>query len=338
MKERILSLDLARGFTVLFIAPVHVMLLYSKPSIHESWLGICFRFIAEGPGAQLFMLLMGISFYLSPGKKTITVLQKAFIILLLAYLLNIIKFVLPAYFGLVPAAMLQELQPGSKTINYRELLLIGDILHFASLALVIMLMISKLKEPVAFLLAAIIICFVSPVFWDMSSNQAFADHLLRLAGGQPPRVFFPLFPWLVYPLTGVFIGYMIKRGVVVSKLFVPGAILIATGMLFIHFSIVSSESFYRTGPAATVVHTGIVLAWLAVWHWIAKWLRQNWFFDLLVYLSKNITAIYFIQWMVIFWLLPVVGYQTMDMVRTVIMILFVTISTFCICYFIRLPR
>jgi hypothetical protein len=53
---------LNRGFTVLMIAPIHTVLVYSKLEVRESWLGYILGFIAEGPGAQLFMLLTGNTF------------------------------------------------------------------------------------------------------------------------------------------------------------------------------------------------------------------------------------------------------------------------------------
>ena len=70
-----------------FIAPVHTMLLFSKTAIQDSWLGYIFRFVAEGPGAQLFMLLMGISFALSSYKSNSVLLRRA---------LTIFYFGLPA--------------------------------------------------------------------------------------------------------------------------------------------------------------------------------------------------------------------------------------------------
>ena len=68
--QRIQSLDLARGFTVLFMPSVHVVMLYSQPQVQQSLLGDILAFIAEGPGAQLFMLLMGVSFTFSSRINT----------------------------------------------------------------------------------------------------------------------------------------------------------------------------------------------------------------------------------------------------------------------------
>lgn len=48
------TLDLARSFTVFFIAPEHAVLLFSQPYVYHTLFGRFLFFIAEGPDAQLF--------------------------------------------------------------------------------------------------------------------------------------------------------------------------------------------------------------------------------------------------------------------------------------------
>ena len=60
--KRITSLDLARGFTVLMIAPIHTVMLFSRLSVRDTLLGKFLAFVAEWHGAQIFMTVMGISF------------------------------------------------------------------------------------------------------------------------------------------------------------------------------------------------------------------------------------------------------------------------------------
>lgn len=59
--QRNAALDVARGFIVFIMPAVHSVLLYSSPQVQSGWLGAILGFLAEGPGAQLFMLLMGLS-------------------------------------------------------------------------------------------------------------------------------------------------------------------------------------------------------------------------------------------------------------------------------------
>ncbi|HLY71332.1 MAG TPA: heparan-alpha-glucosaminide N-acetyltransferase domain-containing protein [Puia sp.] len=320
--KRIKSLDLARGFTVLMIAPIHTMMVYSKLDIRETLLGKLFAFIAEGPGAQLFMMLMGIFFAMSPPKNFLAVCKRTFYLLLAAYLLNLFKFVFPYTAGFLPNDLLKELQIQNGTAGYGQLILLGDILHFAALAQLVLFSIQRLKNYhiIAIILAAVY-CLLSPLFWDLHNGNPVLDYLMQLSGGAPPRIFFPLFPWIVYPLTGLFIGHYFKKGSL-QKIFWYirdiGWILIITSCLIKYsFKMESEQSFYRTYPGDTMIHLGIVLVWISCWEWIQENVKENLFFRVLRFMSRHITTIYITEWIIIFWLLPIFGYQKLDMLQTI---------------------
>lgn len=342
MKERILSLDLARGFTVMFIAPVHTMLLFSKPSVHDSWLGIIFRFISEGPGAQLFMLLMGISFALSTKKDNKVVLKRAFLIFILGYLLNFLKFGLPFLLGLLPDELMKWLEVGYDRNGFIQLIGTGDILQLAGLSLVVLLL-TYCLFPYRFMyfIIAIAACFISPMLWDLKSDHVLSSSILQLIGGQPPKVFFPLFPWLVYPMFGMYVGYLIKGGIGIKipKLWtatiMTGSIAV---IIYLFMNSYNEGSFYRTRPVDTLVHLLLVLVWLYAWHLVSKLFNTNRFFDLLCWLSKHITILYFVQWVFIFWLLPVFGFQSLGFFASVGLMALVTFNVWGIVYIIDKMR
>lgn len=304
---RIRSLDLARGFTVLFIAPIHTVLYFSKPYVYHTWFGQFLGFIAEGPGAQLFMLLMGISFVLSSHKDFTSVWKRALFMLLLGYLLNFIKFVLPAILGFLPAGVYRELHVIRDLHGMLMMLLTGDILHFAAIALLVIYGVSRLpRYPVCALVLAIIVCFGSPLLFDLHCSNAFGNYFLSLLSGQPPRVFFPLLPWLMYPLVGLMIGHYIQQ----QKPLVFGYCLIAGFVLLLlscapwmPYANKFNVSFYRTYPSGSLYHTGIVLVWLYMAHWLSKCCadRHRLFFGFFTFLSRNITLVYIVQWGLICW-------------------------------------
>jgi uncharacterized membrane protein len=210
--SRIKSLDLARGFIVLMMAPVHTMLMYSRPEIRGTLLEISFAFIAEWHGAQIFMLLMGISFFISNDRSSKSIFQRAGKLIVVAYVLNIFKFLIPHYFGWLPPQLLQELQIQSGWRGYMQLFLLGDILHFASIAMIILFFVSKFpSNRNVELYIATGICLISPLFWDAGSNNLIINYCLHLFGGQPPSVFFPILPWLIYPLFGFYIGRILQK-------------------------------------------------------------------------------------------------------------------------------
>lgn len=324
--SRLSSLSLSRGFTVLFIPIIHSIILYGNEQTHQNGLVTILTFIAEWPGAQLFMLLMGIHFALSKNTTFKKVILRSILLLTFAYLLNYLKFVLPEQLNILPQTFLDDIKPN----NY-PLIFIGDILHFASLSLPIMYIIKQLPfYPLFAFIFSIAFCFVSPVI-NFTPNSPLTTHLLA---GQPPHTYFPLLPWLAYPLTGISIGYCIKKtGSKTFAVILPAGL----GLMAVGFYCGSKEvftSFYRTGPWLTIQHLGFVCTWLTVWHIIARLVKHNLVFTFLNFLSRNITLIYCLQWPIICWLLPVIGYHQANLTESIIIATEISILVFLITHFL----
>jgi hypothetical protein len=330
--KRILSLDVAKGFTVLMIAPVHTVMMYSTPQVQHSWLGLILAFIAEGPGAALFMLLMGVGFNFFAHINKTSVCKRAFYFLLAAYSLNVLKFIVPLVFGFLPQNLLQELNLHNKTQAVKFFLLLGDILHFAALAYPVLFFFYRTRNYQYWsLFIAIAMVFLSPWSWDLKTNLIVPDYLLQLVGGHPPKVFFPLFPWLVYPLAGLSIGYYLRQydtSLVLNRTGICGVAIIIISLLF-PFTKPQGDwlPFYRTAPADTLFHLGFVLVWIAVIHWLTQKVPPNPVFRFLAFCSRNITPIYLVQWVLVCWIMGGTGYQTLGFTATFIFICIITITT-----------
>lgn len=172
-----------------------------------------------------------------------------------------------------------------------------------------------------------VIMVVAPYTWELFPS---------LFNGQPPQVFFPVFPWLVYPLCGLAIGYYLKQNEKQTFGYLRdiGLILIAGAFIYrLRFPAEETENFYRTEPPETLYHIGVVMITLYVWHWLNDHVPDNRFFGLLTYGSKRITVLYSIQWMLIMWLLPIIGYQQHQVLMSVVLMLFTTGLTYIISYF-----
>ncbi len=329
--KRIISLHLARGFTVMMIAPIHTMMFYSDPGLYTSILGIIFRFIAEGPGAQLFMLLLGVNFAFKESVSFQNVLKRSGSLLIAGYALNFFKFVLPYSAGCLPAGLKADLNFDRTLSPVLYLLSIGDILHFAAIALLMLYFITRFSSwQIVSVFAAAVVCICSPFCWDISAQNTLINYFLQLISGQPPQTFFPVFPWIVYPLAGLTIGWYLKNGK-------PGAfddirnigiilILVAKFTEILYHPDVET-SFYRTYPAETIEHLAIVLLTLYCWNWLSEHCKNNQLFRILTWNSRNITLIYIIQWLVIASLLPFIPYKQLNMSATIGLMLLTTSVT-----------
>lgn len=330
--QRIQSFDLARGFTVLCMPMIHVVMLYSTIPVQQSLLGYILGFIAEGPGAQLFMLLMGVSFTFSNRISKQYVFKRAFVLLFAAYGLNVFKFIVPLGLKLMPENLLAELQLQNDFKAVRFFLLIGDILHFAAIANLILFLVCKLKHyPYWSLIIAIAVIWLSPNVWDRKTGVVAIDQIITLFNGHPPQTFFPVFPWLVYPLCGLMIGYLLKQnntGYVLKKAGIAG---IAIMMISFCFPPTPPPKdwlpFYRAEPADTLFHLGFVLMWLAIFHWLSTKIPANPIFRLLSFCSRHITAIYIIQWVLICWCMAFTGYMQLNMIQTIGWMVAITLVT-----------
>ena len=298
-------------------------------------------FIAEGPGAQLFMLLMGVFFALSSKNNFVAICKRTFYLFVAAYLLNLFKFIIPNFFGWLPQSLLNDLSIVTNRNEYMQLLLIGDILHFAAIATLILFVVSCLPyaQFVSLVLASLV-CLLSPFTWDLHSSYYLLDYLLQLSGGGPPQVFFPLFPWLVYPLVGFSLGILIKKSAHHDYAFWLcrdlGWILIIAGNMAKYISVSNPVTpFYRTYYDDTMIHLGIVLITLSVWEWISENVKPNHFFDVLTYMSRNITSIYIIQWIIICWLLRLFGYHELGFITTLFAVILTSSLTISISFFFK---
>lgn len=326
--KRVLSLDLAKGFTVLFIPSIHVVMLYSSATVHHTILGTLLSLIAEWPGAQILMFAMGLSSSLSKkslGKE----LKRALLIFGLGYVLNATKFLLLYRLNWLPASFINDLHFSHVKAITINLLLIGDILQFAGLSLAV-LAIVKTWRPYAFIavLLTYLIIIASPLLWDWHHANMIIDHLLHLMGGSIDNTFFPLFPWLVYPLTGLAIGAYLQGPSSIKPILVSGGFMLVSGLVMqwmpFHFP---SSLFWRTYPDKTIMHLGFVMVWMAFWLWLTsaafrfkRWLpwRLDGLSELLCFCGRNITVIYIVQWVLIFWMLPFWGYHRLDMAESLI--------------------
>lgn len=314
---RLVHLDLARGFIILIMPSVHVVMLYSQPSVQQSVLGDTLRILAEGPGAQLFMFIMGATFVLSRNSTPKKVWQRTILLATGAFALNLFKFVIPLKLELLPASFLLDF-PLSET----QFIFMGDIFHFAALAYPLTYIISRLKH--AAIWAGVIgltVMILAPHLWDVRTGNKGIDLVLSYFTGGPPYVFFPVFPWLVYPMIGVAFSRILDN-----------KLLATLGMLMLVISLglpatIERTTHYRTMPADTLFHLSIVLLWVSLFRYYLKKIKRNFFFRLLIFCSRNISLIYLIQWMTIFWLFNIPGYLQLSIWPSLGWMSVITIAT-----------
>lgn len=329
-RQRVFVIDLARGLAVLVMIGVHVMWMFGSTTMQTNtslghWLHLM------GQGASAFLVTMGFSFMVMPDRRLRRALGRGVEILLVAYLLNALKFLVPIHvFGTMPAAFLaaygwhEPLRLGQAAY----LLGTGDILHMAGLALPLMGLMRRYGSSwhglLAWMLGAIAL---SCVVRGTRLGHPAADYLLDLLWGVHWNVYFPVLPWMAHILAGMVLGRIyLDHGAnerkLLSAIGTLGVVLLAAGWLLAqtnwayHF-----HDFFHTGPGGTLYLIGralcvfwVVGRFLALRSWPAGFMRA------VRHLSVHVTSLYVVQWTLICWTMGIVGFHTLGPWQVVAMI------------------
>jgi hypothetical protein len=332
--QRILTFDLARGIMVFLFPSVHVLMLYGNREVQQSLPGYILVFIAECTGAQLSMLLMGILFSFSKRPR----LKRGLHLIVLGYALNFCTCILLLGLNLLPDQFLHDHGQYDKSASISFFLFAGNIFHFAGIAWIILYFIFHLRYyPYRALYFSVAILFLSPMFWDIHTSISLFDYFFTLMGGHPPDIYFPLIPWLIFPLTGLTLGYFIKKKpTTIAVVGWVGCALILISFIF-PSTIDNNEwlAFYRTKLPDTIFHLGFVFLWLALFRWINSKIPFNRLFQFFTFCSRNITVIFVIQEILIAGCLPLAGYQTNPLQSTLCWMAALTVITILITFLIK---
>lgn len=334
MKSRNLTIDIARGFIVLIMPATHVTLYYGSISVHEGLWGGFLRCFAEGAGAQLFMFLLGFSFFLGRERSIKFIVKRSVSIFFLAYLLNFFKLVLPSMLGLIPGSFFEYYHLNNDVFGMIDLLMVGDIFQFAALSYLVCGILHQFKS--AGYIALGLVCLItvaSPFLWGRRIDNFLLDYGLKLFNGYPPAVFFPFFPWIIYPLLGLAFGWLFKQKSNTDFYricLITGIVCILFGVLGMQYEPTSyNKTFYRLGPSGSILHCGLVLLWLYLCHFIAGKMKQRkHFVQMITWCSINITFVYICQWVVIAWLFPLFGFMDLGLAGTLMAVVVISSITF----------
>jgi uncharacterized membrane protein len=323
LDARIQAFDLARGLAIVFMVMIHVLGHYGNNASWASPLGQVVIFLGGPTAAPVFMFLMGASLAFSRRASASRIAGRGLWLLFLAYTLNVLRGVLPATFGLASGYVTEaDIAPYTPA----TLMTIVDIHQMAGLAL---LAIAALTAYLArsgggalragLIGLALVAGLVSPSLWGTTTGVPPVDLGLALLWGSDWNVFFPLLPWIVYPLVGFAYGrtlvvqpdrrrFVRQMGLVGLAVGLAGVAVIAV----VHPTI-GVEDYWRQRPGVLLAILGLVLVWLALADVVVSRVRPNWVFDRLYGWSGRVTAMYCIHWILIGWGVGLVGHRDLEL-------------------------
>lgn len=330
MKDRLWIPDYLKGLTVIVMIQVHIMETWIRQDILDTGIGEVIRRFNNIPVAITFMLLMG---FLANYTKANTrkLILRGFKILLWGLLLNIglnLHFLIKVVANLVEGQILPKI-------------LGVDIFFLAGWSLIAIGIISKSKYRVWIsLVIAITISLTAPwiTSWLDQINQD--NYLLAMIGTHAEWSYFPIFPWLAYPLFGysafgLFKKFSVQKLSTSIKVIILLALMIlgSLGFFYNWNDLINLTEFYHHGINVSIWGVSFTLA-LAILVSLLPQLNKGGFSAWIQFAGKKLTRFYVVQWLII-GNLATFFYQKLDLWAYFVGFLVVSALTTIIVYSIK---
>jgi uncharacterized membrane protein len=291
--------DLIKGFAVFFMIQIHIMELFINNAGRENLTGNISMFLGGPFAAPVFMMVMGYFVSLS-NKNTFQLLQRGILVFLLGLLLNIgLNF-----------NLLLKIKFSGWQFDPLEYIFGVDILFLAGLSIVILGLLKGSGKLQGYLMLLLIagITFSTPIMNSLIDEVSNKNYVLPFVAGNASWSYFPLFPWLAYPLAGCWFQKNESRIEYYFKIkprwsyFLVVMVLLISVLRFSGFGFRTSVDlplFYHHDFRFFLWTLGVVLIWAVLLKMLIKKVPSSKILNLLKWTGKNVTLIYVVQWLII---------------------------------------
>ncbi|MBX2991686.1 MAG: DUF1624 domain-containing protein [Bacteroidetes bacterium] len=319
--------DLLKGLAVVFMILVHLVELFSTPAIYESIAGRVALFLGGPPAAPVFMAVMGY-FLASSRKSFFQQIRRGVFLFLGGVLLNI---------GL-NLNLLFSIRSGRFDLDPLAYIFGADVLPLAGLSVMAIALLRTIfrQSWIAYLILAFAAAALTPLLHNIESSDPFLKYIVPFFWGKSSWSYFPLFPWLAYPL----LGYAYKIGSESFTLHSQMTPLIR--LLLLAFCACCLLMFSKNALAISVDlsryyhHSLSFTLWVALF--LCAWSLLVSFFEehtgntlpvlYIKWIGRNVTAAYVFQWLFIGNLATEL-YRTQTVIQTLIWFFVVLAATSC---------
>jgi hypothetical protein len=159
------------------------------------------------------------------------------------------------------------------------------------------------------------------------------DGFLGVLWGDESHVYYPVFPWAVFPLVGAVVGARIvgapDRSALLARMGLVGAGLCAVGVALVSAWVpdLSDRTYWHLPPALALAITGFVLVWIAVCDQIVLRVPQARVLDVVYGWSARVQSMYVTHWIIVGWGVGIVGFQRLGLVPVLIAMGIVVVIT-----------
>jgi hypothetical protein len=304
--------DLLKGFAVFLIVPVHILETFIDYPGRESLFGKILLVLGGPVAVPIFMMVMG--YFVALSKKSIRQnIFRGLLIFMMGILLNVgLNF-----------HLLLKIKYGGLRFDPLQAIFGVDIFYLAGLSIIILAVLRTIKKGQQWIILALIL-FVSVTTSYFNEILMVTDrnYILPFIGGEYSWSYFPLFPWLTYPLIGFlfqkrepWIREFIERNKIATIAFLIAVVL---PVVFFHqFGIektIDLPKYYHHDFWFILWTLGVDILWLSMAWFVVQKFNEFPVFLFLRWLGTNITVFYIVQWLIIGNIATAI-YQTQDLSR-----------------------
>jgi len=294
MKSRNRTADFLKGVAVILMVQVHLIELFAKQQIFESDIGSILLFLGGPPAAPVFMAVMG--YFIAKGNSNIS---KSII-----RGLKLIGGGLLLNFGLNFHLFIKIYNQTIVTSPWPYLFGV-DILFLAGLSIILLSLFKRIFKnnpfPYVIIIGLIFLTQLLPYPKELGTISYFN----ALFYSNVWWSYFPVIPWLAYPLTG-YVFYLIEPQI---NNFIKSnnykIIILSITSIFLIFSIsygiivaANLHLYYHHDAIYYLFVLNFMIFW-SVLSSIITSLLSNVITDFIEWMGKNVTVFYVIQWLII---------------------------------------
>jgi uncharacterized membrane protein len=306
--ERIQAFDLARGIAIVAMVIIHTVVFLGNPELMKTIPGYIINSIVCIFAAPVFTFIMGVMIVFSSKSSLRTMFIRGLVLLCIGYLLNFLRGTLPIAFGEWAGLIdFQDERPWAYMLEQ-------DILQFAGIAFIVIAVVKRMvRWNIGLVITGGIIIIAAPLLYQIHIDEGVAGFVVSLLFGGNQYNFFPVVPWIAFPLVGIWYGELLKKTKdkfeFVKISLITGAFLLVLGVsLSYYFDRSIFQQWYngkfRQGqlpPLVSLLFIGFQFVWIPVCYFITKKIRNSRVLNILYKWSSNVTRFYVIQWVIIGW-------------------------------------
>jgi uncharacterized membrane protein len=289
--------DILKGLAVILMIQVHLMEQFASIEIFDSLLGQISLFLGGPPAAPIFMAVMG--YFIAKSKLRFQQhIKRGLKLIGLGFLLNI---------GM-NLHLLIRIVAGISHQNPWPFIFGADILFLAGMSIILIAIVRLVfkNKIVPYAILTLLVPLIGQILPVYAGQNEWIKYFQAYFWGDHHWSYFPLFPWLAYPLTG-FLFYITDEKYNLTGISAKGQSYVLT-IVFLLIVVTFGFGFKISGTLPLYYHHSLIFYFWVLIFLIFWVLISGYFFDpksktvvsgYLRWAGKNVTSFYVLQWLII---------------------------------------